>query len=100
MNLLSTLLTTSPTPARLQRARVLVVALGGLASPAALALAAAGVGTLGLVDPDVVEPANLPRQLLYEDRDVGRPKVEVAAARLAAAVPGLRIEVWRERFAA
>lgn len=99
MNLLQSLLDPSPPSTKLRRARVLIVGLGGLGSPAALALAAAGVGALGLVDPDVVEPSNLPRQLLYDDGDVGRPKVEVAAARLEAAVPGLRVEAWRERFA-
>jgi adenylyltransferase/sulfurtransferase len=99
MNLLQSLLDPSPPSTKLGRARVLIVGLGGLGSPAALALAAAGVGALGLVDPDVVEPSNLPRQLLYDDGDVGRPKVEVAAAGLEAAVPGLRVEAWRERFA-
>lgn len=82
----------------LARTRVLVVGMGGLGTPAAEALVAAGVGTLGLVDPDVVEPSNLHRQLLYVDTDVGRPKVEVAAGRLRARAPGLHVRTWRERF--
>lgn len=79
---------------------MLVIGIGGLGCPAAAALADEGVGTLGLVDPDVVELSNLPRQLLYDDADIGRPKVEVAATRLRARVPGLGIEARRERFEA
>jgi molybdopterin/thiamine biosynthesis adenylyltransferase len=82
----------------LSRARTLVVGIGGLGAPAATALARAGVGTLGLVDPDVVEPSNLPRQLLYDTADIGRPKVQVAAARLARLAPGIRVEALRARF--
>jgi molybdopterin/thiamine biosynthesis adenylyltransferase len=81
----------------LARARALIVGVGGLGSPAATALAVAGIGGLGLADPDVVELSNLPRQPLYATTDVGRPKVAVAAERLRALVPGLPIEAWRKR---
>jgi adenylyltransferase/sulfurtransferase len=67
----------------LKRARVLLVGLGGLGSPAAQYLAAAGVGRLGLVDFDVVDPSNLQRQILYGARDAGRRKTEAARDRLA-----------------
>jgi molybdopterin/thiamine biosynthesis adenylyltransferase len=84
----------------LNRVRALVIGVGGLGSPAALALASAGVGTLGLIDPDRVEVSNLHRQPLYEESDVGRPKVAAAAERLRARHPSLRIEIWEERFGA
>jgi sulfur-carrier protein adenylyltransferase/sulfurtransferase len=67
---------------RLKAGRVLVVGAGGLGSPAALYLAAAGVGTLGLVDFDVVDRSNLQRQVLYGESGIGRPKLEEAKRRL------------------
>jgi molybdopterin/thiamine biosynthesis adenylyltransferase len=95
-------MTTSPASTaahpRLARARALVVGVGGVGSPAALALARAGIGELGLVDPDVVEVSNLHRQPLYGDADIGRAKVDVAAERLRTIAPALRIVTWRERF--
>jgi len=75
----------------LKAARVLVVGAGGLGAPAALYLAAAGVGRLGLVDPDHVALSNLQRQVLYATEDVGRSKVAVAAERLGALNPDIEI---------
>ncbi|MGP8135237.1 MAG: molybdopterin-synthase adenylyltransferase MoeB, partial [Thermoplasmata archaeon] len=76
---------------RLRRSRALIVGTGGLGSPAALYLAAAGVGTIGLVDFDTVELSNLQRQLLFATSDVGRPKLVAAADRLSGLNPGVRI---------
>ncbi len=76
----------------IRSARVLVVGAGGLGSPAAMYLAAAGVGTIGVIDFDVVDFSNLQRQLLHMTRDVGRPKVESAAERLKAINPEVRVE--------
>ncbi len=67
---------------RLKASRVLLIGAGGLGSPLGLYLAAAGVGTLGLVDSDTVEASNLQRQVLYGHSDVGRPKIEAAVDRL------------------
>ena len=82
---------------RLKAARVLLVGAGGLGSPAALYLAAAGVGHLGVADADRVEPSNLHRQLLHGVSDVGRPKVESARDRLAEVNPSVRVEAYDER---
>lgn len=76
---------------RLKAARVLCVGAGGLGSPLALYLAAAGVGTLGLVDFDVVDASNLQRQILHSTRDVGRSKLDSAAEKLAALNPTVQI---------
>lgn len=72
---------------RLARSSVLVVGVGGLGTPAATYLVAAGVGRVGLVDPDRVDETNLHRQVLYTTDDVGEPKVEAAARRLGALNP-------------
>ena len=83
---------------RLRSASVLLVGAGGLGSPAALYLAAAGVGTLGLVDADQVDVSNLQRQLLYDTQDVGRPKVDRAAERLSAINPTIRVSRHPDRL--
>ena len=85
---------------RLLRARVLVVGAGGLGSPLLLYLAAAGVGTLGIVDGDVVELSNLQRQVIHDGAALGRPKVESAAERLRAINPEVTVEPHHTRLAA
>ena len=79
---------------KLLKARVLVAGTGGLGCPASLYLAAAGVGTLGLVDFDRVDTSNLQRQILFNTADVGRPKAEVAAKRLRALNPDVTVNVY------
>ncbi len=82
---------------RLQQARVLVLGAGGLGSPAAFYLAAAGVGHLRLVDDDVVDRSNLQRQILHADASVGQPKVASARERLLALNPHLHVEAVQVR---
>jgi molybdopterin-synthase adenylyltransferase len=77
---------------------VLVVGLGGLGSPVALYLAAAGVGRLGLLDVDVVDTSNLQRQVLHFTSDVGRPKTESAAAKLRQLNPEVDLVLHQECF--
>jgi len=85
---------------RLRGASVLIVGAGGLGSPLALYLAAAGVGRLGLVDFDRVDLTNLQRQVLYGTADVGRPKLEAAGERLAGINPHVVVEPHPQRLAA
>ena len=85
---------------KLKAARVLIIGAGGLGSPAALYLAAAGVGTLGLVDFDIVEVTNLQRQLLHGTRDVGRPKLDSARDRLHDTNPNVKLELHPTRLTA
>lgn len=83
---------------KIRSARVLCVGAGGLGSPAALYLAAAGVGTLGIIDFDQVDLSNLQRQILHATPDVGRPKVDSAEDRLRALNPSVEVVKFSERF--
>lgn len=83
---------------KLRQASVLVIGAGGLGTPALLYLAAAGVGRLGVIDPDCVELSNLQRQILYTTTDCGDAKVAVARNRLLALNPHLQMDVYREAF--
>ena len=79
---------------------MLVVGAGGLGSPVALYLAAAGIGRIGLVDDDAVSLSNLQRQILFRTADVGRAKVEAGAEALKALNPGVRIDIHATRLTA
>ena len=83
---------------RLLDSKVLMVGAGGLGSPAAYYLAAAGVGTIGIIDDDVVDRSNLQRQILHTDDRVGKPKVESARQTLNALNPSIRVETYQERL--
>jgi adenylyltransferase/sulfurtransferase len=83
---------------RLKQARVLLIGAGGLGSPAALYLAAAGVGTLGIVEFDRIELTNLQRQILHDTKAVGRPKLESAATRIQELNPNVRVVPFGERL--
>src|SRR5207342_1585850 len=81
-----------PGQAKLKAARVLVIGAGGLGAPLLLYLAAAGVGTIAIVDDDQVSLSNLQRQVIHATPDVGRPKVESAAAAIRRLNPHVKIE--------
>src|SRR5512135_2794757 len=83
---------------KLKAARVLCIGTGGLGSPLALYLAAAGVGTLGLVDFDVVDFTNLQRQVIHFTSDVGRPKLESARQKVAAINPFVNVKPFETRL--
>jgi adenylyltransferase/sulfurtransferase len=83
---------------RLKASRVLLIGAGGLGSPLALYLAAAGVGTIGLVDFDVVDVTNLQRQIVHGSKDVGRPKLESARDRLKDMNPHVHVEGYETRL--
>ncbi|MBF0356208.1 MAG: molybdopterin-synthase adenylyltransferase MoeB [Alphaproteobacteria bacterium] len=83
---------------RLLESKVLVIGAGGLGSPVAMYLAAAGVGTLGIVDDDIVDLSNLQRQILHGTSDVGSPKVESAARTLSRLNPEVKVETHQRRL--
>lgn len=83
---------------KLKAGRILLIGAGGLGSPLALYLAAAGVGTLGLVDFDVVDVSNLQRQVLHGTKDIGRPKLESARDRIHDVNPHVHVEAYETRL--
>ncbi len=85
---------------RLLESKALIIGAGGLGSPVALYLAAAGVGTIGIVDFDVVDGSNLQRQILHDSRRIGTPKAESARETLRALNPDVRVAVHQTRFTA
>ena len=87
-----------PGQQRLRAARVGLIGLGGVGAPAALYLAAAGIGTLRLIDDDVVALSNLQRQIAFDTADIGRSKIEAGAATLTALNPHVRTEPVAERL--
>ncbi|HJY81131.1 MAG TPA: HesA/MoeB/ThiF family protein [Candidatus Binatia bacterium] len=91
---------TTPLVPRVRDGKVLVVGVGGLGSPAALALTLAGVRTIGLIDPDVVELSNLQRQILHQTLDLGRPKVVSAQEKLLRLNPAATVIAHHERLQA
>src|ERR1700689_291166 len=89
-----------PGQAKLKAARVLVVGAGGLSAPVLLYLAAAGVGTLGVIDDDIVSLSNLQRQVIFGTDDVGERKVDAAETAIAKLNPHVQIETHMARFEA
>src|SRR6266508_918779 len=83
---------------KLKAAKVLCIGAGGLGSPLALYLAAAGVGTLGVVDFDVVDYSNLQRQIIHTTADVGRPKLDSAAEKIKAINPYVEVRPFETRL--
>ncbi len=83
---------------KIAKARMLLVGAGGLGSPAALYLAAAGVGTIGLIDSDMVDLTNLQRQVLHHTPDVGRPKVLSGKEKMQALNPDVQVVMHEERL--
>ena len=83
---------------KLAQAKIFVVGAGGLGSPVALYLAAAGIGTIGLIDSDIVDISNLQRQVLHHTPDVGRSKVQSAKEKIEALNPDVNVETYETRF--
>jgi molybdopterin-synthase adenylyltransferase len=89
-----------PGQAALKEASVLVIGAGGLGAPALMYLAAAGIGTLGVVDDDIVSLSNLQRQIIHDTADIGKPKVDSAATRVAALNPHVKFASHATRLRA
>src|ERR1700741_1446006 len=89
-----------PGQAALKRARVLVIGAGGLGAPALMYLAAAGVGTLGVIDDDTVSLSNLQRQVIHATPDIGRPKVASASEEIVRLNPHVAVEPHGVRLSA
>ncbi|MFW7380630.1 MAG: molybdopterin-synthase adenylyltransferase MoeB [Oligoflexus sp.] len=85
---------------RLLESKVLLVGAGGLGCPAAIYLAAAGIGEIGIIDPDIVDRSNLQRQVLHSEATIGLPKVESAKKSLLALNPDIKINCYQERLSA
>jgi len=85
---------------KFNQAKVLIVGAGGLGSPIALYLAAAGIGTIGIIDNDRVDISNLQRQIVHFTKDINTPKVESAAEKMLAINPDLKVNVYREMLKA
>src|SRR5271155_1902645 len=83
---------------KLKQAKVLCIGTGGLGAPLGLYLAAAGVGRIGLVDFDTVDLTNLQRQILFDTKDIGRPKIEAATNRLRDLNPDIQIDTFETRL--
>ncbi|MCO5206749.1 MAG: ThiF family adenylyltransferase, partial [Anaerolineae bacterium] len=81
---------------KLKAASVLIVGAGGLGSPLALYLAAAGIGRIGIIDYDTVDHTNLQRQILYTTDDLGKSKIEIARQRIQAANPNVQVDLYNE----
>ncbi|MDD6553556.1 MAG: molybdopterin-synthase adenylyltransferase MoeB [Prevotellaceae bacterium] len=81
---------------KIMNAKVLIVGAGGLGAPAALYLAAAGVGTIGIIDADNVDLSNLQRQVIHFTKDVGKPKVESAKEKMQAINPDVKVNTYKE----
>jgi len=83
---------------KLFEAKVLLLGAGGLGSPAAMYLAAGGIGNLGIIDFDVVDMSNLQRQILHGVEDIGRSKAESARDTIKSLNPDVRVEIYKERL--
>ena len=82
----------------LRRGSILIVGAGGIGSPASIYLIAAGIGTIGIIDHDIVEITNLQRQILYTEKDIGKQKVDIARNRLAALNPNVNLLTFSEQL--